>query len=59
MLPARHHKREETTVNPAFKSGIAIIIGIVLSALTIFVGTQALSPAANQSDAPLIEYGTS
>ncbi|MFN8195059.1 MAG: hypothetical protein U0R80_12340 [Nocardioidaceae bacterium] len=39
------------------RSLIAMIIGIILAALSIFIGTQALTPSANQSDAPLIVYG--
>jgi len=44
-------------VNVFLKSGIALFVGIFMSGMAIFVGTQALSPAAEQSNAPLIDYG--
>jgi len=38
---------------------VSIVIGIVLAALAIFMGVSALTPSADQSDAPLIVYGDS
>ncbi len=44
-------------LSPALKAIIALIVGIILAWLAIFAGTAALTPAAKQSDSPLIVYG--
>lgn len=44
-------------MNPFVRSLFAVIGGAALASLLILVGTQAMSPAAQQSDAPLISYG--
>ncbi|MEZ5092429.1 hypothetical protein [Nocardioides sp.] len=44
-------------LTPWLMALIAFVIGIVLAILAIFMATAVLTPAAKQSDSPLIVYG--
>ena len=44
-------------LSPWLMAIIAFVIGIVLAVLAILMATAVLTPAAKQSDSPLIVYG--
>jgi hypothetical protein len=44
-------------MTPIIASIVSVVAGGVVAALLIVVGVTALSPDADQSDAPLIVYG--